>query len=221
MSTCYYMSTTLCVHGHNIWQNRSRLFRNMAPDSRKNDEIYIVWSLSETVPIHLSPNIWMCMFWDSLHSSSCNISFVMMKCIVTRIVCTKFNCECTINSLICCFNRWFILFIVEIFSRSLLQSVDYFRRQLCSSCLNISECAWCENLRTCLPFSDYVSRYRHGQCTEWMDSEISKSNNPYTCRNCSLLKTCDKCLKTFSCGWCGNSVNPTIGVCFEGDFAGM
>ena len=96
----------------------------------------------------------------------------------------------------------------------------FFRRTTCSACLNISECAWCENLRTCLPFSDYVSRHRHGQCTEWIDSEISNSNNPYTCRNCSSLKSCDICLQTFSCGWCGNRVNPTIGVCFEGDFDG-
>ena len=82
------------------------------------------------------------------------------------------------------------------------------------------ECAWCENLHTCLPFSDYVSRHRHGQCTEWIDSEEA-TQNPYTCRNCSSKKTCEMCLDTFSCGWCGNTVNPTIGVCAEGDFSGI
>lgn len=96
-----------------------------------------------------------------------------------------------------------------------------FRRKTCSLCLNVSsECAWCENLRTCLPFSDYVSRYRHGQCTEWIDSEVTSSTNKHTCRDCSAKHTCDECLDMFSCGWCGNTVNPTIGVCFEGDYAG-
>ncbi|XP_052789212.1 multiple epidermal growth factor-like domains protein 8 [Mya arenaria] len=93
-------------------------------------------------------------------------------------------------------------------------------RQNCSSCLDISECAWCENLRTCLPFYDYVSRHRHGQCTEWIDSETKSASNPFMCRNCSEHKKCDKCMLTFNCGWCGNVANPTIGVCIEGDFAG-
>jgi hypothetical protein len=98
--------------------------------------------------------------------------------------------------------------------------IIFHRRTSCSACLNISECAWCENLRTCLPFSDYVSRHRHGQCTEWIDSEVTNSNNPYTCRNCTSINSCAMCLKTFSCGWCGNRINPTIGVCYEGDFHG-
>lgn len=93
-------------------------------------------------------------------------------------------------------------------------------RNNCSSCLDISECAWCENLHTCLPFYDYVSRHRHGQCTEWLDSEQSGGNSPYVCRNCSQHQNCDKCLAAFNCGWCGNAENPTIGVCVEGDFAG-
>ncbi|WAR31429.1 MEGF8-like protein [Mya arenaria] len=97
---------------------------------------------------------------------------------------------------------------------------DHVERQNCSSCLDISECAWCENLRTCLPFYDYVSRHRHGQCTEWIDSETKSASNPFMCRNCSEHKKCDKCMLTFNCGWCGNVANPTIGVCIEGDFAG-
>lgn len=84
----------------------------------------------------------------------------------------------------------------------------------------MKECAWCENLLTCLPFSDYVSRHRHGQCLEWVDSEIAKASSNRTCRNCSLKRSCTDCLNTFNCGWCGNRNNPTIGICYEGDFSG-
>ncbi|XP_052224268.1 multiple epidermal growth factor-like domains protein 8 [Dreissena polymorpha] len=90
----------------------------------------------------------------------------------------------------------------------------------CSQCLNVGECAWCESLRSCLPFYDYVIRHRHGQCTEWVDSEITRNDNTYSCRNCSILKSCESCMKSFNCGWCGNRANPKKGVCFEGDFAG-
>ena len=95
------------------------------------------------------------------------------------------------------------------------------RRTNCSHCLEMPECAWCENLRMCLPFSDYVSRYRYGQCLEWIDSEIASTSNTYTCRNCSSKRNCGDCLSMFNCGWCGNTDNPNIGVCYEGDFSGI
>ena len=92
------------------------------------------------------------------------------------------------------------------------------RRGSCSSCIaSKDECAWCENTATCLPFSDYVTRYLLGQCTGWVDSENSQS----MCHDCAAFDTCKTCLKNFRCGWCYNAQNPTIGYCVDGDFTGV
>ncbi|KAK3588362.1 hypothetical protein CHS0354_005627 [Potamilus streckersoni] len=90
-------------------------------------------------------------------------------------------------------------------------------RKSCSDCIMEKKCAWCENLHTCLPFSDYVSRHLYGQCTEWIDNEGSQLPS---CRNCSMYDTCDRCIKQFNCGWCANEDNPTYGRCVDGDFSG-
>ncbi|KAH9496424.1 Multiple epidermal growth factor-like domains protein 8, partial [Bulinus truncatus] len=90
-------------------------------------------------------------------------------------------------------------------------------RTKCRDCITSEkgDCAWCENTQLCLPFSDYVTRYIYGQCTSWID--ISNAN--VSCRSCRDIKTCDKCLKEFGCGWCSNVQNPLKGICVEGDFA--
>lgn len=46
------------------------------------------------------------------------------------------------------------------------------------------------------------------------------SDSAIDCPDCSLHKTCVKCLDEFQCGWCGNVANPLLGVCTEGDFGG-
>lgn len=92
------------------------------------------------------------------------------------------------------------------------------RRANCSDCITEKgECAWCENTRTCLPFSDYVTRYIYGQCTAWVDSV----GLDHGCHSCTRNTTCDTCLAEFGCGWCGNDHNPTLGLCMDGDFNGM
>ncbi|XP_041369444.1 multiple epidermal growth factor-like domains protein 8 [Gigantopelta aegis] len=91
------------------------------------------------------------------------------------------------------------------------------QRVSCSDCIaSKDECAWCENTETCLPFSDYVTRYLLGQCTGWVDSENSQN----MCHNCSAFDNCKSCLRNFRCGWCYNAENPTIGYCVDGDFTG-
>ncbi|ESO96650.1 hypothetical protein LOTGIDRAFT_174753 [Lottia gigantea] len=89
----------------------------------------------------------------------------------------------------------------------------------CDDCVSQSdECAWCENTRTCLPFSEYVPRYLYGQCTKWIDMvQISQD----VCRQCNLSTTCSQCLEMYGCGWCYNIDNPTIGYCIDGDFNGL
>ena len=87
----------------------------------------------------------------------------------------------------------------------------------CAECIaETGQCVWCENTQTCLPFSDYVTRYIYGQCTSWVDT-ITMGHG---CHNCSVHTQCDSCLSSFSCGWCGNDDNPTLGVCVDGDFTG-
>ncbi|KAL8608232.1 hypothetical protein ACOMHN_016687 [Nucella lapillus] len=91
------------------------------------------------------------------------------------------------------------------------------QRQNCSECIvETGQCVWCDNTHTCLPFSDYVTRYIYGQCTSWVDT-ILEGNG---CRDCTQHTQCDTCLSTFGCGWCGNDDNPTLGVCVDGDFTG-
>lgn len=96
--------------------------------------------------------------------------------------------------------------------------VECHRRMTCNSCiLPNSECFWCENTGTCLPFAHYISRFVNGQCREWMDSEGIES---YSCKNCSAHTVCESCLDTYGCGWCSDPDNPSIGRCVDGDFAG-
>ncbi|XP_035828225.1 multiple epidermal growth factor-like domains protein 8 [Aplysia californica] len=91
-------------------------------------------------------------------------------------------------------------------------------RTNCSDCITEKgECAWCENTRTCLPFSDYVTRYIYGQCTSWVDSV----GPDHGCHSCSSHASCGSCLMEFGCGWCSNEHNPSLGVCVDGDFTGM
>ncbi|XP_076454870.1 multiple epidermal growth factor-like domains protein 8 [Babylonia areolata] len=90
-------------------------------------------------------------------------------------------------------------------------------RQNCSECIvKTGQCVWCDNTQTCLPFSDYVTRYIYGQCTSWVDTIVEGNG----CRDCSQHTTCANCLAAFGCGWCGNDDNPTLGLCVDGDFTG-
>ncbi|GFO00125.1 multiple epidermal growth factor domains 8-like protein, partial [Plakobranchus ocellatus] len=93
-------------------------------------------------------------------------------------------------------------------------------RQDCSSCIGMeSECVWCHNTHTCLPFSVYLVRHVYGQCISWRDS--SNENKLPKCPTCQQHKECGHCLAQFGCGWCGLAHNPGIGLCMEGDFSGV
>jgi hypothetical protein len=81
--------------------------------------------------------------------------------------------------------------------------------------MSTPECAWCEKTKTCFAFSQYITRHVYGQCAEWVDSMSAKK-----CTECSQHKTCKSCIDDFQCGWCGNTYNPTIGRCMDGDFTG-
>ncbi|XP_074654134.1 multiple epidermal growth factor-like domains protein 8 [Tubulanus polymorphus] len=89
-------------------------------------------------------------------------------------------------------------------------------RKNCSACLaGNTECTWCDKLQTCFPFAEYIPRYIHGECAEWVDYEST-----IKCRDCSQHLNCKTCLSDYQCGWCGDTNNPTIGACIGGDFTG-
>ncbi|XP_077985026.1 multiple epidermal growth factor-like domains protein 8 [Glandiceps talaboti] len=95
-------------------------------------------------------------------------------------------------------------------------SLPCHQKTSCSECTGEwSECAWCESAQSCFAFSSYISRYTYGQCSHWFDSTGDKE-----CVNCSAFRTCGECLTTFQCGWCGNTNNPNIGICYDGDYSG-
>ncbi|GFS15989.1 multiple epidermal growth factor-like domains protein 8 [Elysia marginata] len=92
------------------------------------------------------------------------------------------------------------------------------QRANCSECVGRkSECIWCHNTRSCLPFSNYGTHYVYGHCTSWKDS----SSLQHKCMRCEERRNCTSCLTQFGCGWCGLAHNPKLGVCVDGDFAGM
>eukprot|EP00057_Strongylocentrotus_purpuratus_P007268 XP_011661742.1 PREDICTED: multiple epidermal growth factor-like domains protein 8 [Strongylocentrotus purpuratus] len=84
----------------------------------------------------------------------------------------------------------------------------------CTGCIGIKNCAWCADTMTCLHFPTYISSFIHGECSHWYDQEDT------VCPTCSAHQTCDDCLDTFQCGWCGNTNDPDIGICQSGDFNG-
>ncbi|XP_064557252.1 multiple epidermal growth factor-like domains protein 8, partial [Zonotrichia leucophrys gambelii] len=57
----------------------------------------------------------------------------------------------------------------------------------------------------------------YGECRGWADSVHSAPQ----CQGCSELGSCRECLRQHRCGWCGESRNPGLGRCFEGDFSGL
>ncbi|XP_072048547.1 multiple epidermal growth factor-like domains protein 8 [Amphiura filiformis] len=93
------------------------------------------------------------------------------------------------------------------------QCSQYTSCESCSKHKQVQECAWCEGLQTCFMFGTYITTYNYGQCSHWFD--LNKS-----CPDCSRHTTCGACLNDFQCGWCGNTDNPTIGICHSGDFQG-
>ncbi|XP_067133716.1 multiple epidermal growth factor-like domains protein 8 [Centruroides vittatus] len=95
----------------------------------------------------------------------------------------------------------------------------------CTSCLgDPGRCAWCEETRSCFLFATYTTSFMFGRCREWVDEDRSAPSGVTTpgaqCRDCSRHADCKSCLKDLSCGWCGNTLNPTNGVCVQGDFSG-
>ena len=106
-----------------------------------------------------------------------------------------------------------------------------YRRDSGSWCVRDgNECAWCATTQQCFAFVDYVPRYPFGGCRHWHDgvsvlrsSDDSSSlslNIHESTDNCSHWSECRSCLEQFMCGWCSLTHNPTIGLCFHGDFAG-
>lgn len=95
----------------------------------------------------------------------------------------------------------------------------------CTSCLgDPGRCAWCEETHSCFLFATYTTSFMFGRCREWVDEDRSAPSGVTTpgaqCRDCSRHADCKSCLKDLSCGWCGNTLNPTNGVCVQGDFSG-
>ena len=83
-----------------------------------------------------------------------------------------------------------------------------------------NECAWCATTQQCFAFVEYVPRYPFGGCRHWYDG-VAGLNADGSSDNCSQWSDCRSCLQHFTCGWCSQRHNPTIGVCFHGDFAGI
>ncbi|XP_074837451.1 multiple epidermal growth factor-like domains protein 8 [Carettochelys insculpta] len=92
------------------------------------------------------------------------------------------------------------------------------QRRTCSECLsNSSQCAWCQSTHSCFFFAAYLAKYPYGDCRGWYDSVHSVPQ----CLDCAQFNTCRDCLQHFECGWCGNTDNPTLGRCLQGDFSGV
>ncbi|XP_050786388.1 multiple epidermal growth factor-like domains protein 8 isoform X7 [Gopherus flavomarginatus] len=92
------------------------------------------------------------------------------------------------------------------------------QRSTCTECLsNSSQCAWCQSTRSCFFFATYLAKYPYGDCRGWYDSVHSVPQ----CLDCARFNTCRDCLQHFECGWCGNTDNPTLGSCLQGDFSGV
>ncbi|KAL5012356.1 hypothetical protein ScPMuIL_010907 [Solemya velum] len=91
-------------------------------------------------------------------------------------------------------------------------------RTSCTECMSEkNECMWCMTTKTCSPVFSYVSTYLQGQCRNWIESHEAKE---FSCWDCSIYKSCKSCLAHYGCGWCGNTENPNIGHCVQGDFSG-
>ena len=99
-------------------------------------------------------------------------------------------------------------------------SVVCYRRDSGTSCVSDgNECAWCATTRQCFAFVEYVPRYPFGGCRHWFDGVAGLGSDADT-DNCTRWSDCRSCLQHFMCGWCSLTHNPTIGICYRGDFSG-
>lgn len=80
----------------------------------------------------------------------------------------------------------------------------------CSTCLQSSECLWCESTLTCLPRSVYIANFPYGQCNAYVQDQ-------YTCpaTRCDDQKSCRNCLQLPECGWC-EGIGKEMGRCMNG-----
>ncbi|KAI2804306.1 Multiple epidermal growth factor-like domains protein 8 [Blomia tropicalis] len=109
-----------------------------------------------------------------------------------------------------------------------------FHRQSCQSCIDDSnQCAWCQTSKQCISISSYKSSPSFDFCPQIDINQfkpnpsiyklLNNSNPHYNATTSSIMK-CSKCLRhstcltcqnDFSCSWCSNRDDHSLGFCSE------